>query len=287
MPDTGTLAPFETFNLLVAVALPPSPAIGDATVTTTAESSFQRYCGALPSQPTGSIDDNLNIPGADVAAAKTDGLVSAVPGQTIVYTITITNAGPDTGTGIQVADTFDPAVFDVPSVSWTCAVAGVGVCADPGPVSGDISTTVNLDASAVATFTVNAPTLTDATGNITNTATATVVNERDPDSSNNSGTDNDTALAPESDLSLGKTVDDPAPQAGDTIVFTLTLTNDGPSDATNVAVTDQLPAGYTYQSDDGGGQLQFRYRSLDRRYAARLRFRHAEDHGDRKSRRSL
>ena len=287
VPDTGTLAPFETFNLLVAVALPPSPAIGDATVTTTAESSFQRYCGALPSQPTGSIDDNLNIPGADVAAAKTDGLVSAVPGQTIVYTITITNAGPDTGTGIQVADTFDPAVFDVPSVSWTCAVAGVGVCADPGPVSGDISTTVNLDASAVATFTVNAPTLTDATGNITNTATATVVNERDPDSSNNSGTDNDTALAPESDLSMGKTVDDPAPQAGDTIVFTLTLTNDGPSDATNVAVTDQLPAGYTYQSDDGGGQLQFRYRSLDRRYAARLRFRHAEDHGDRKSRRSL
>ncbi|NNF51076.1 MAG: tandem-95 repeat protein, partial [Gammaproteobacteria bacterium] len=253
VPDTGTLAPFEVFDLLVAVALPPSPAVGDATVTTTAESNFQRECGALPSQPSGSIDNDLNIPGADIAVAKTDGLVSAVPGQTITYTITITNAGPDSGTGIQVSDTFDPSVFDVASVSWTCSIAGVGTCADSGPTAGNISTTVDLDSSAVATFSVTAPTLTDATGTVLNTATATVINERDPDSGNNTGTDNDTVLAPTSDLSLSKSVDNPTPQAGETIVFTLTLNNGGPSAATGVEVTDQLPAGYTYQSDDGGG----------------------------------
>ena len=37
------------------------------------------------------------------------------------------------------------------------------------------------------------------------------------------------------------------------MVFTLTVSNAGPSDATGVAVTDLLPAGYTYVSDDGGG----------------------------------
>ncbi len=37
------------------------------------------------------------------------------------------------------------------------------------------------------------------------------------------------------------------------MTFTLTLSNEGPSAANAVAVTDQLPTGYTYVSDTGGG----------------------------------
>ena len=57
----------------------------------------------------------------------------------------------------------------------------------------------------------------------------------------------------ELDLWLVKTVDNSTPNLGGNVVFTITVTNDGPNTATNVAVGDILPSGLTYVSDDGGG----------------------------------
>ncbi len=45
----------------------------------------------------------------------------------------------------------------------------------------------------------------------------------------------------------------------------LTLTNNGPAQATNLSITDLLPAGVTYVSDDGAGGLCSRYRIMDDR----------------------
>jgi uncharacterized repeat protein (TIGR01451 family) len=59
--------------------------------------------------------------------------------------------------------------------------------------------------------------------------------------------------APAADLALTKTVDNPTPAAGANVVFTITVTNNGPNNATGVVVNDFLPAGLTYVSDDGGG----------------------------------
>ena len=47
---------------------------------------------------------------------------------------------------------------------------------------------------------------------------------------------------------LSKTVSNPTPNVGDTITFTVTLSNTGPNTATNVQVTDVLPAGLTFVS---------------------------------------
>jgi len=55
------------------------------------------------------------------------------------------------------------------------------------------------------------------------------------------------------DLSLTKVVDDSTPNEGDNITFTVTITNSGPSTATNVAVSDTLPAGFTAGSPSQGG----------------------------------
>ena len=55
------------------------------------------------------------------------------------------------------------------------------------------------------------------------------------------------------DLSLTKTVDIPTPDVGTDVVFTITVSNAGPSTATGVVVTDQLPSGFTYVTDDSGG----------------------------------
>jgi uncharacterized repeat protein (TIGR01451 family) len=53
----------------------------------------------------------------------------------------------------------------------------------------------------------------------------------------------------DSDLSITKT----GSFDGSQIVYTVTVTNDGPDDASGVVVTDNLPAEVTYVSDDCGG----------------------------------
>jgi uncharacterized repeat protein (TIGR01451 family) len=53
---------------------------------------------------------------------------------------------------------------------------------------------------------------------------------------------------PGADLALAKTVGNPAPNVGDTITFTVTLTNAGPADATSVQVSDLLPEGLSFVS---------------------------------------
>ncbi|HPS79843.1 MAG TPA: hypothetical protein PLS53_16910, partial [Thermoanaerobaculaceae bacterium] len=57
----------------------------------------------------------------------------------------------------------------------------------------------------------------------------------------------------QADLRLVKAVDFPTRLLGEDAVFTITVTNLGGNCASDVQVTDLLPAGLTYQSDDSGG----------------------------------
>src|SRR4029079_12565597 len=57
------------------------------------------------------------------------------------------------------------------------------------------------------------------------------------------------SLTPQqADLALTKTVTSPTPNVGDAVIFTVTLTNNGPNNATNVTAHDLLPAGTTFVS---------------------------------------
>jgi len=47
------------------------------------------------------------------------------------------------------------------------------------------------------------------------------------------------------DLQIVKTVSNPKPKVGSTVTFTLTITNNGPDDATGVIIEDVVPNGYT------------------------------------------
>ena len=58
----------------------------------------------------------------------------------------------------------------------------------------------------------------------------------------------------DADLAITKTAGvSGAVHPGDQFAYTLTVTNNGPADATGVVVTDVLPAGLTYVSDSCGG----------------------------------
>src|SRR5690606_13769512 len=52
------------------------------------------------------------------------------------------------------------------------------------------------------------------------------------------------------ELEMDKTVDDATPAEGQQVTFTLTVSNNGETTATNVLVIDLLPAGVTFVSAD-------------------------------------
>ena len=91
-----------------------------------------------------------------------------------------------------------------------------------------------------------------ATGTIANTATvAAPGGTTDPVPGNNSATDTDT-LEPKADLTIVKSdAPDPVQPVG-ALVYTLTITNAGPSNATAVTAVDTLPAGVTFVSSNPG-----------------------------------
>jgi len=100
---------------------------------------------------------------SDLSITKADGVLSAVPGQSVTYTIVVANAGPSNVVGAPVTDTFDPAFFDVAAGSWTCAITGSGACGAASG-TGNIATAVDLTSGSSATFTVTMPIRSNATG---------------------------------------------------------------------------------------------------------------------------
>lgn len=54
------------------------------------------------------------------------------------------------------------------------------------------------------------------------------------------------------DLGITKTANDTAPLEGSTITYEIVVTNYGPDTATGIVVTDTIPTGTTFVSDDGG-----------------------------------
>src|SRR5207247_2302766 len=120
-----------------------------------------------------------------------------------------------------------------------------------GVVTWPALATLANGANAVYTVTVTAP----ATGTLLNVARADA-GTADPDTTNNNGT----AIANRVTTTVTEVADVALPNSGPATVgaaqtysYTLTVTNNGPSDAASVVVLDTLPAGVAFVSADNGG----------------------------------
>ncbi|RLG38661.1 MAG: hypothetical protein DRO01_06270, partial [Thermoproteota archaeon] len=193
-------------------------------------------------------DDSASVivtaPLADLAVTKAVNNPNPVEGETIVFTITVVNNGPDDATGVVVTDSLP---------------FGLDYVADDGfgaysPVTDDW-TVGSLAVGERASLSITASVATGTRGStIINLAEITGSDLNDPDTTNDRDQAEVTIGTPTSaDLSVAKTVSNPTPNEGDLIIYTITATNDGPDTATGVTISDLLPTGLTYIGDNGAG----------------------------------
>ncbi len=175
-------------------------------------------------------------PASDLGITKTVDKSTANYLDKIRYTITVTNNGPDASNNINITD------YLPNSIKWISDdsngkynhITGLWTI---NTLSNGASITLNIIAQIVKSNTV-----------ITNTATVNN-NTYDPNPTNNQD-QTATTVSAASDLNITKTVNNTHPNYLQNITYTITAHNNGPDTAAGVVVTDKLPAGLTWISDN-------------------------------------
>jgi uncharacterized repeat protein (TIGR01451 family) len=197
-------------------------------------------------------DATLEVQQADLELVKTVSDATPNVGDVITFTLEVTNQGPSDATNVAFEDVIPNGYSSISNIS------------NGGTAVGNVISWSGFDIAVGATATVSFDVTVEAPGtgvDYLNIAEVTSSDQYDPDSTpdNDDGDqseddeDNESVTPQQSDLELVKTVSDPTPNVGDVITFTIEVTNQGPSDATNVAFEDVVPNGYSSISNISNG----------------------------------
>ncbi|MBK6796894.1 MAG: DUF11 domain-containing protein [Acidobacteria bacterium] len=195
---------------------------------------------------------------ADLALAKTAsaGPVTAGGSGTsndVTYTISVNTQGPADAFGVRVTDTI-PANTNVSAVTipgdWNCVGLVVGAAGGTTfTCSPTASPWPNGQAAAIV-YTVevaaNVPQGTLLT-NQANIGTFGPGATPDPSTGNNTQGPTQTLVNTIADVSIRKDDSVSAVAGGAPVSYKITVTNNGPSDAQNIEVSDSLPAGLLFE----------------------------------------
>jgi len=187
-------------------------------------------------------------PSANLALTSRTSAAQIVAGSSFTYTVQLINAGPDDAEDVVFSD-FPPAGITFTSCSSTegsCTISGGGASLNLASVPDGDTVTITIQATLSATVTdgtnlVNTPSVTSSTS--------------DPDTGNNSGSAGSASITVQnkSDLLVTTQSSLTVVNFGGTLVYTVTVTNQGPFQASAVTLVDPLPAQSIFLSMNSGG----------------------------------
>jgi uncharacterized repeat protein (TIGR01451 family) len=194
-------------------------------------------CWSLFITPTLCSDGGGQCPGADVALGMTASPNPVVAGNNLTYTISVTNLGPSVVTNAVVSHLLPP------NVTVVNVTASQGTYSQQGSLVAFTLGTMPVNIPATLTVTVQP----NVAGKVYSTATVSA-EQPDPNPGNNTVILPVQVNPPTSELAVGMiAVPNPA-LVGQTLTYTVAVTNNGPSVATPVNVTNILPAGVQIRS---------------------------------------
>ena len=229
----GNMAVAGTATIVITVTVGANVPAGPLTNTATASSPTLD-----PTTPNTATDETDVVTEADLVLTKTATPATVFAGNQVTYTLTAHNAGPSDAQAAVVTDELPSGVSFISAApaSAGCSAAGQEVTCGLGTlVAGATAPPITIVAGVQAST---------AAGTITNTATVSSATP-DPDLTNNSSSAG-TTVAASADVAITKSASPSPFSAGQAASYTLTATNNGPSYAQAVTVTDTLPSGLTF-----------------------------------------
>jgi len=174
-------------------------------------------------------------PASDLAIEKTVNASNVNYQDTVKWTLTITNNGPDAAENVIICDSLPNGFTYVSSTL---------------PYDDNEFKIEKVDVGEV--ITIELVSKVNVTGDFVNVANVTS-DSYDYDLTNNED-DEPIKVNPASDLSVSKSVDEENPEYHENVTWTITVTNNGPDTAHNVKIRDILPYGLVWLDDDSSGK---------------------------------
>lgn len=177
---------------------------------------------------------------ADLSITKTVNNANPNVNDNVVFTITVTNVGPNTANSVIIEDALPTGYAYVSDDGGGAYISSLGVW-QAGTITTGSNKTLKITARVLSS------------GTYQNIATILSSGQTDPNLSNNSASVTVTPGGGVANLSLTQGTPIISNSVAGQVTFVITVTNNGPYNATNVIVKDKLPSGFTYVSDDSGG----------------------------------
>jgi uncharacterized repeat protein (TIGR01451 family) len=185
---------------------------------------------------------------ADLTLTSQTSAAQIVAGGSFTYTVQLSNAGPDDADDIAFSDAAPAGVTfnSCSSTAGACTVSGGGASLNLDTLTNGVTVTITIQ----ATLSPNVP---DGT-NLANTPSVTS-SANDPNTGNNTGSAGSTTITVrnKSDLSVTTQSNLTVVNFGGTLVYTVTVKNQGPFQASAVTLVDPIPAQSIFMSINSGG----------------------------------